>query len=113
MLSLNLLNDTFIIGDFNQDILTSNGDALVQTLENFNFSLFVNNATRISKTSSTLLDVLFSNNKSSIQEVDSISCPFSDHNFIVASCNFKTLSKGAQIIESRILNEKKIRSNSL
>ena len=62
--------------DLNQDLLTSNGDHLKSLMESFNFKSYQNEPTRLTKTSSTCIDVVFSNTSSLIETVETFRAPF-------------------------------------
>ena len=78
------------------------GYRFLEFIENFNLKNNVSQPTRVasykSKTtgeiriSSTLIDVLISNNDN-ISQCCSISCPFSDHNFVTAALDVKSTYK--------------------
>ena len=56
-----------LIGDLNHDLLSQNGDKLIELLSGYNFIRYPNNQpTRIVKNSRTLLDVAFSTDKNLI-----------------------------------------------
>jgi hypothetical protein len=101
-----LMNKTIILGDFNNDLLSSKGDALNSFLETFGFKNFVNSATHFNKHSNTLLDVVYSNFE--ILNNSVVPCPFSDHACILTSLNFNSSISKLQPILSRCLNSTKL-----
>ena len=107
LISANHRNIT-LIGDLNQDLLTSNGDNLKSLLECFNFKSFQNEPFRVAKTSSTCLDVVFSNTGSFIEAVETFRAPFSDHNFVVLALNVNKLRDSPASVESRSLTDAKL-----
>ena len=107
LISANHRNIT-LIGDLNQDLLTSNGDNLKSLLECFNFKSFQNEPSRVAKTSSTCLDVVFSNTGSFIEAVETFRAPFSDHNFVVLALNVNKLRDSPASVESRSLTDAKL-----
>ena len=97
-----------LIGDLNQDLLTSNGDKLKSLMESFNFKSYQNEPTRLAKTSSTCIDVVFSNTSSLIESVETFRAPFSDHNFVVLALNGKQTRESPSTVESRSLTPTKL-----
>ena len=57
---------TCIIGDLNQDLLTSKGELLVSSLSDYNFQNFVDKPTHFQGNSSSLIDVCFLNDSCSM-----------------------------------------------
>lgn len=106
--SLKLTNKIILFGDLNQDLHSPNGDDLRSLMAYFNFTEHGNQPTRIAKTSSTLIDVVFSNSPDLVKVTQSIDCPFSDHNFVVFAIEQKRLAKGATLLESRFLTPDKL-----
>lgn len=97
-----------LIGDLNHDLLTDKGDNLKFLLSNYNFDSYIDKPTRITSKSSTLLDVIFCNNKDLIKSVDTFSCAYSDHNFVVAALNITPEKCLESVIESRLINKSKL-----
>ena len=97
-----------LIGDLNQDLLTLNGDKLKSLMESFNFKSYQNEPTRVAKTSSTCIDVVFSNTSSLIESVETFRAPFSDHNFVVLALNGKQTRESPSTVESRSLTPSKL-----
>ncbi len=58
-------------------------------------------------TSATCLDVVFSNS-SLISSVDTISCPFSDHDAVLLTLNSKCMNYSPSSVETRALNDQKL-----
>ena len=108
--TLDLVNNVIFIGDLNHDLLSDKGTALIDIFSDYNFLNYVNKPTRISKTCSTLIDVLFSN-KTNIFSTDVISCPhISDHEAIVSSIKLRPIKLGINTIDSRKLTEENLNS---
>ena len=59
-------------------------------------------------TSATCLDVAFSNS-SLISSVDTISCPFSDHDAVLLTLNSKCMNYSPSSVETRALNDHKLK----
>ena len=95
-------------GDLNQDLLTLNGDDLFSLMSDFNFFSHLASPTRITATSSTLIDVVFSNSSELISDSKTYGCPFSDHNFVVVALSSNKMHKGAVTFESRMLTNEKL-----
>ena len=70
-----------------------------------NFLSCMNEATRLTSTSSTCLDVIFSNAHKFVITASTFGCPFSDHNFVVSALNTKSSKSIAPSIESRKLTD--------
>ena len=96
---------TCIIGDFNQDLLTSKGELLVSSLSDYNFQNFVDKPTHFQGNSSSLIDVCFLNDSCLMNSCLVVPCPFSNHCIIACSLNFKPSSHAASTISARVLNE--------
>ena len=110
--SNNLNNSTFIIGDLNLDLLSKNGNQLVQFMRNVEFKNFINEPTRIAPAkngniSKTLIDVVL-HNKENIVNTSVIDFPYSDHKLVLVNCKFKSITNDIEIKLSRKLNEKLI-----
>ena len=107
LISSNHSNIT-LIGDLNQDLHSSNGDNLKSLMENYNFKSYQNLASRVAKTSSTCLDVVFSTSDSLIDSVETFKAPFSDHNFVCLALNQKSIKTSPSSVETRSLTEAKL-----
>jgi hypothetical protein len=103
---VNLAYKSIIIGDLNHDLLSEKGDSLMKLANIYNFINNVNEATRITQSSKTLLDVILCNDLDLIQCTKSIPSPFSDHHFIYGILKLNSSAK-SNVIKSRCLDEKK------
>lgn len=83
MADLLLTDNMFIcMGDFNVDLLKYNDHKttdLLDMLQMFDVSQIVEDPTRITATSSTLIDLIIVNGKVSISKAGTFKCDFSDH----------------------------------
>lgn len=99
----------FILGDFNQDLLSVRGDKLKAVMLDYNFSTLIDTPTHFVGDSSSLIDVFFCNKPENIIKSSVLPCPFSNHYFIISSLNFVTnYSTISKSINSRSLNEKNL-----
>lgn len=106
LLNINLKRPTFILGDFNQDLLSSKGDRLREMMLNFGFQTTLDSPTHYLKNTATLLDIVFFNDTKSVSSITVVPCPFSDHNFVFTSLDLDSTSLSKSYVESRILNDK-------
>ncbi|RNA03789.1 RNA-directed DNA polymerase from mobile element jockey-like [Brachionus plicatilis] len=110
--TLNLSEPLFIFGDLNMNYdpkITSNITYFCTSNDLINF---IHKPTRVcskyykktnkTKTTSTLIDLLL-HNGNLIEETDVIPCPFSDHNFVVASLLIKKPNETYKTIKCRNL----------
>ena len=89
MHSLSLKNKAFyILGDFNDDFL-SNNSKLKHLISNTELTQLITVPTRITQTSSTLLDLIITNRPSSVIQSDTIPCPVADHELITVTLNLE------------------------
>ena len=96
---MDLEQNLFILGDLNQDLLSSDGKLLAEFIKNYDFTQHVKAFTRVAtkhfkasntfKTSRSLLDVVI-HNKDLVKKTLVSYCPFSDHKFVVALLEFKS-----------------------
>ena len=86
LLELKLRKNTFVLGDFNIDLLsTVKSRPLRQAMSTINFlSLNNNMVTRIADSSRTNIDVIFTYSINLVKQISLIDCPFSDHHFSYA-----------------------------
>jgi hypothetical protein len=123
MLSIDLNQPLFIIGDLNLDLLkdkngcysNKNGELLQQFIDNYNLINFINSPTRSAtykskkdnsvRITNTLIDVLL-HNSNLIDSTVVVDCPFSDHKFILASFVIKPIIKNSVECLSRNLSIK-------
>jgi len=103
----NLTSRIFIIGDLNQDLISGRGDHLISLMNSYNFSNSVSEPTHHQGASSTLIDIVFANNKD-IDRTTVLSCPFSNHSFVVCHDNFSSAALTKSSVVGRILNEKNL-----
>jgi hypothetical protein len=84
----------FILGDLNADFNTTNGHKLIQLCTNNNLQFLINEPTRITATSHTVLDQILTNAPNFISDV-TVSPPLStnDHCTVSANINFKIQKK--------------------
>ena len=82
--NINISFPFLIMGDFNIDFSCNNATCkrFISLLNTFGFTGINNSPTRISSTSSTLIDIIATNLPEQFSTPDSIPCSFSDHNFI-------------------------------
>ena len=114
LLSMNLNQNIYVIGDLNQELLSAQGKLLINLIENNGFNNHIFEATRINtvylknknifKTSRTLLDVILHNNDT-IKQVLVTSCPFSDHKFVCCGLGFESIAHKDPIVNMRRLND--------
>ena len=71
----------FVLGDLNEDLLVPN-NKLSKIIHQLNFCQTITKPTRITSTSSTLLDVVITNKQQMIVYSDVISCPIADHELV-------------------------------
>ena len=84
-------SEVFIMGDFNIDFLEPNNHRDIKTLlSQWGFYQTIKQATRTSDTTSTLIDLLFTNRPNNISRTLVIPTTFSDHDLI---CWVKKLSR--------------------
>jgi len=86
----NRFNYMFILGDLNADFNSRNGNNLIQLCSNNNFQYLVQEPTRITATSQTVLDQIITNAPNFVSNV-SVTPPIStnDHCTVGAHINFK------------------------
>jgi hypothetical protein len=98
-----------ITGDFDCDltqtesgIITSPlGNRLFNSLAQFNFAVVNKQATRITNTSSTLIDLIVTNNESLISKTRTLDVRISDHMLVYAEVRKKIRRPPPKIIRSR------------
>jgi len=99
-------SNIFIIGDLNMNWSDSKGCQLRSFCDNKNFRNFVCMPTRSKLTlrsnTSTAIDVIL-HNHSAIKHTESIKFPFSDHNIVLAECNFVSNTVKHNIVHCRKL----------
>ena len=93
-----------VLGDFNDDYLQINCrmKKVIQTLHLHQLS---NKPTRITSTSSTLLDLIITNNSNFVVYSDVIACPVGDHELLTVALNIKKDKPPPQIKTYRTLKE--------
>ena len=78
----------FVLGDFNDDLLTR-GNNISKIIRNLNLKQVIDKPTRITRTSSTLLDVVITNNTEMIMKSDVEPGNVADHEVISAIINIR------------------------
>ena len=76
--SVDLNQNTFVLGDLNFNLLSNFGDKLRSIITSMNFKL-LNSPKPTRLVSNTLLDVVFTNNISLVTDHSIHPCSFSDH----------------------------------
>ena len=91
MITANYSGNIMIVGDLNADFKTHHGKCLRNFVEANNLTLHVQSPTRITETSSSILDQIITNFPNHVYDVK-VECPISmcDHSVISAKCNLKT-----------------------
>jgi hypothetical protein len=118
LLSINLDDPLFIIGDLSMDLLSAKGQPLLDFMEEQKIKNFVNEPTRVSSKffkssgvnqhSNTLIDVIL-HNKDLISCTEVVGCPYSDHNFVLAAIKIVSNKPKSQTIWSRSYSEKNLK----
>lgn len=88
--ALSLNKPIYILGDLNCNSLRTQdpgAQALMNFCSNFNLTQMINQPTRITETSKTLIDVILVSNKNRIKETKVIHVSISDHELIYAVLN--------------------------
>ena len=78
----------FILGDFNDNLLASN-NKMTKIIKNNKLSQIISKPTRVTPTSSTLLDLVITNKPDAIHSCDVVPHEVSDHDLISISVNIK------------------------
>ena len=102
--SINISDPTFIVGDLNQDLLTSKGDRLKDLMENYSFGIDYNCPTHCHGSSKSQIDVVFCNT-ANISSSSVIVCPFSNHHFVLTKSSFDSVAHNLSSITARVLNK--------
>ncbi len=115
---IDLKDPLFIIGDLNMDLSSANLNPLKEFISLNKFQNFITEPTRVrtrflkssndESSSSTLIDVII-HNKDLIKKTKVVSCPYSDHKFVLASINVDKHKPEPEIIWSRNLSENNIK----
>ena len=77
-----------ILGDFNDDQFLSD-NKIAKINESLHLTQLIKKATRITSTSSTLIDLAITNRPSFITDFDVLSCPVGDHELITITINVR------------------------
>lgn len=102
----NLSFPTFVIGDLNQNILTApKTNPLLTLMDNYGFSISYDTPTHFQQNAKSLIDVVFANDQSILDDNHVIPCPFSNHRFILTLLNLTTLRLNKSTLSGRVLNE--------
>ena len=94
----------YILGDLNCNVLRSQdpaAQALVNFCTSFNLSQVVNQPTRITETSESLIDVILASNKNLVKETEVVPSSISDHDLIYAVLNLKRCPQTPTYITTR------------
>ena len=84
-----LQKEVIILGDFNTDYLKRNiGRELKDMLTLFGFKQLIKEPTRITEETSTLIDIILTNNNSVISKVGVLPLSLSDHDILVDKNTF-------------------------
>ena len=106
--------DIYITGDLNCYLLSDSGEhhtmRLVSLMENYQLSQVINKPTRITGTSSTLIDLFITNNPDSIVNSGVCTLSISDHNLVYAVRKIGIPRKNPKYVETR--NFKHFKANS-
>lgn len=92
----------FILGDLNDDLLTPNSK-LSKILKTTKLCQLINNPTRITPRSSTLLDVIITNKTSMVISSDVTPCEIADHELISVHVNIRKPKRQPEIKTFRSL----------
>ena len=84
-------NDIVIIGDLNCDLIkpTSDGKRLMEFCSSFGLKQLITKPSRVTATSSTLIDVILVSNPNSVRTSDVIDLTISDHFLIFSKLNLR------------------------
>ena len=93
---------TFIFGDLNDDLLMPNAK-LSHIIRDTKMHQVVDRPTRITENSSTLLDILITNNPDMLTKLDVVPCQIADHEIIMVDINLKKPKHKPQIKTFRSL----------
>ena len=119
LMSINLDEHLLIIGDLNMDLRskTEKGDNLLEFMNNNEFKNCINNYTRIAKRinnekneyiyTQRLIDAVL-HNKEIISKSTTISCPFSDHHFVLIELDLQSPANTEPQIECRSLTKENL-----
>lgn len=85
--SCNYANDVIFIGDFNCDLMhpekpSMDGRDLLDLMDIYNLQSLIKSATRVGKTSETLLDIILTNNKNKMLLSGVVDVQISDHSLV-------------------------------
>ena len=117
VLSLDLAEPLIITGDLNMDLLCNRGDSLREFMSLMDFTNHVNEPTRIAfyknkstnniRTTKTNIDNVITNGDY-VKNTRVISCPFSDHMFVVANLKFESAKTVDQFTYRRDLSDENL-----
>ena len=101
---------TFVIGDLNQNLLTSNGDQLKSLMNSYNFTSLVSSPTHLQGKTPTSIDCVFTNDIDMVdlENTQVVDCPFSNHSFVQSVLKLRVEPFVARTIYARALNDKAI-----
>ena len=94
-----------LIGDWNQNLLDTNGDDLKSFLNDFNLINMVTKPTHNQRNTKSLIDVVCVNERKVLYDVNVIDCPFSNHSFVFCNINIMSIESKSRFLLTRLLNE--------
>ena len=102
---------TYIVGDFNQDLIKHNDDIncqnLIDNAHNNGFVQIVSRPTRITEHSATLIDLVFTNNIDSALSCNVLTLDVSDHLATHTKISLGSSSDNLRKVSAKSKNEKK------
>lgn len=102
---LPLVDNLIVLGDLNINMLNLNCNATVQLLEllgTYNLSQLINEPTRINNISSTLIDVILTNNTTLISDSGCLDLhDLTDHRLVFCNLNVKIANNGPTLLNFR------------
>ena len=94
----------FILGDLNDNLLATN-NKLSKMIKKLNLSQLIDKPTRITRHSSTLLDVIITNREDLVLHSDAIPSPVADHEMISLTINIQKPKREPQVKTFRCLDD--------
>ena len=94
--------ETIILGDFNINYNEpSDKSNFKSAINQFGFKQMVNKSTRVTNTSSTLIDLIMTNNPSTLSHVNAIATSLSDHDMVACIRKLNTQRYEPKTIKAR------------